>query len=168
MTGSRAQLYNGIVLLVTFFSCRLIWGTYQSIRVYQDVWAAVHHSPVVSSIHLDAMSNATSAVLEAAAGNSAVPLHNNIMRFAGDEYIPVWLGFTYLGSNVILNTLNFFWFGKMIEAVRKRFTPTKEIKKEKAVAMKSTAVNGTVKYEADQTEIRRRKVLDDDESITLT
>jgi TLC domain len=167
MTGSRAQLYNGIVLLVTFFSCRLIWGTYQSIRVYQDVWAAIHHTPVAASIHLDAMGNATSAVLEAAARNSTVPL-NSIMRFAGEEYIPVWLGFTYLGSNVILNTLNFFWFGKMIEAVRKRFTPAKETKREKAVAMKSTAVNGTVKYEADQTEIRRRKILDDDESITLT
>jgi TLC domain-containing protein len=168
MTGSRAQLYNGIVLLATFFSCRLVWGTYQSIRVYQDVWAAVHHTPVAASIHLDVMSNATSVILESAAGNSAAPLRDGIMRFAGEEYIPVWLGFTYLGSNVILNTLNFFWFGKMIDAVRKRFTPAKGAKKEKAVAIKSTVVNGTVKYEVDQMEIRRRKILDNDESITLT
>src|ERR1700730_1062100 len=50
MTGSRAQLYNGLILLATFFSCRLVWGTYQSVRVYQDVWAALqnpgtHHAP---------------------------------------------------------------------------------------------------------------------------
>jgi hypothetical protein len=122
----------------------LVWGTYQSIRVYQDVWAALHHTPV--------------------GGN----LDDGIMRFAGEEYIPIWLGFTYLGSNVILNTLNFFWFGKMIDAVWKRFTPAKEIKKERATAMKISAVNGTAKYGADQTEIRRRKILDDDESITLS
>ena len=48
------------------------------------------------------------------------------MQFAGSQVIPVWLAITYLGSNVILNTLNFFWFGKMIDAVKKRFTTPKE------------------------------------------
>ena len=33
----------------------------------------------------------------------------------------MWLAMTYLGSNVVLNSLNFYWFGKMIETVRKRF-----------------------------------------------
>lgn len=35
--------------------------------------------------------------------------------------MPTWLACTYLGSNIVLNTLNFYWFGKMIETVKKRF-----------------------------------------------
>ena len=40
MTGSTIQFLNGIVLLLTFFSCRLVWGTYNSIVVFADVWRA--------------------------------------------------------------------------------------------------------------------------------
>lgn len=163
MTGSRAQLYNGIVLLVVFFSCRLVWGTYQSVRVYQDVWAALNHQPATASIHLDALNNGTAAAVDAAAGKSAMPIHNEIMQFAGEEYIPVWLALTYLASNVVLNTLNFFWFAKMVETVRKRFQPPKEQKtKEKAVAMRSTGANGSSKIDVDDTEVRRRKIVDED------
>lgn len=155
MTGSRAQLYNGIALLVTFFSCRLVWGTYQSIRVYQDVWASLHHQPAAATIHFDALENNTAA----AAGKSAAPIHDDIMRFAGQEFVPLWLALTYLGSNIILNTLNFYWFGKMIETVRKRFQPPKEHrKKEKAYSSKSTSLNGKVTIEADETNVRRRRI----------
>ncbi|CCE28339.1 uncharacterized protein CPUR_01814 [Claviceps purpurea 20.1] len=38
MTGSQAQLYNGFLLLFTFFSCRLVYGTYQSV---QYIWRAI-------------------------------------------------------------------------------------------------------------------------------
>jgi len=147
MTGSRPQLINGILLLITFFSCRLVWGTYQSVRVYQDVWTALHHTPVLSpsaGVQPDAF-NSTAAAL----GESGM------MRFAGDESVPVWLAVTYLGSNVILNTLNFYWFGKMIEAVRKRFTGP--VSKEKAGTKKVTQ-NGRRKITADETEVRRRRV----------
>ncbi|KAG9233417.1 TLC domain-containing protein [Amylocarpus encephaloides] len=167
MTGSKPQLYNGIALLATFFSCRLVWGTYQSVRVYQDVWKAIHHSPSTSSVHLDALKNSTAAGLDAAAGHSALPLHREgIMQFAGDEYVPLWLGFTYLGSNIVLNTLNFYWFGKMIETVRKRFQPPKEERrKSKATATRSTGVNGQVKVEANSTEVRRRNFEKEDSPI---
>ncbi|PVH82927.1 DUF887-domain-containing protein [Cadophora sp. DSE1049] len=158
MTGSKAQLYNGIMLLFTFFSCRLVWGTYQSVRVYQDVWQALHHQPATTSIDIDAL-NGTAA----ATGKSAAPLHDDIMRFAGEEFVPLWLAFTYLGSNVILNTLNFYWFGKMIETVRKRFQPPKEAKrKEKAIATRSTGANGKSRIDVDETEVRRRNVVDDE------
>ena len=163
MTGSKAQLYNGIVLLVMFFSCRLVWGTYQSVRVYQDVWAAIHHKPVSSSIHYDALNNNTLVAHDAAAGKSAAPIHGDIMQFAGEEFVPLWLAFTYLGSNIVLNTLNFYWFGKMIETVRKRFQPPKEIRrKEKAIATRSTGANGTIRIDIDETEVRRRKAIDED------
>ena len=41
MTGSKLQLYNGIMLLCTFFGCRLCWGSYQSVRVFYDVYRAI-------------------------------------------------------------------------------------------------------------------------------
>jgi hypothetical protein len=160
MTGSRAQLYNGIALLTTFFCCRLVWGTYQSVRVYQDVWQALNHTPAAANIHFDAF-NAThanaSAIHDAEIGKSALPLHDGIMRFAGEEYVPVWLAIVYMGSNVVLNTLNFFWFGKMIETVRKRFQPPKEKKADNVTTTRSTSSNGKVTVGVDSTSVRRRK-----------
>ena len=121
LTGSRAQLYNGILLLLTFFSCRLVWGTYQSLRVYQDVWAALHYTPGGGLVATDpSFGIGTSATEKSGDANA------EMMRFAGERVVPLWLACTYLGSNVVLNTLNFYWFGKMIEAVKKRFQPQKE------------------------------------------
>ena len=82
------------------------------------------------------------------------------MRFQGEGIIPVWLACTYLVSNIVLNTLNFYWFGKMIEAVKKRFRP---VKKEKlGVKAEETAkvgMNGSAHQIVDvqKTEVRRRK-----------
>lgn len=45
----------------------------------------------------------------------------DVMRFAREGEVPRWLAIVYLGSNIVLNTLNFYWFGKMIETIRKRF-----------------------------------------------
>ena len=53
------------------------------------------------------------------------------MRFAGDYPMPVWLALVYLTSNVVLNTLNFYWFGKMIETVKNRFAESKDKSKKK-------------------------------------
>lgn len=45
-----------------------------------------------------------------------------VMKFAQNaSSVPMWLALTYLSSNLILHTLNFYWFGRMIETVRKRF-----------------------------------------------
>ncbi|KAI9840436.1 MAG: hypothetical protein M1838_004062 [Thelocarpon superellum] len=120
MTGTRAQLINGLLLLVTFFSCRLVWGTYQSVRVYQDVWAALQ-----APRRKMALGNATMSAVTEGAGDSV----SEMMMFAGDEVVPVWLAIVYLGSNVVLNTLNFYWFGKMIEALRKRFQQPSQAEK---------------------------------------
>lgn len=164
MTGSKPQLYNGIALLITFFSCRLVWGTYQSVRVYQDVWKALHHIPVTASnVDYGLLNGSTAAQQEAAAGKSAIPIHNSVMQFAGEEFVPLWLAFTYLGSNIVLNTLNFYWFGKMIETVRKRFQPPKEQRrKEKAIATRTTGASGKVTIGADELEVRRRNVAEED------
>ncbi|KAI5291585.1 hypothetical protein KEM54_003322 [Ascosphaera aggregata] len=39
--------------------------------------------------------------------------------------VPTWLYLTFFMSNITLNSLNWYWFRKMIEAVSKRFGPQK-------------------------------------------
>ncbi|KAG0646026.1 putative TLC domain-containing [Hyphodiscus hymeniophilus] len=99
MTGTRAQLYNGLMLLGVFFCCRLIWGAYSSFNIYRDVWNA---------LHFDAKTHDLST-------------NGEIMKFGGDRLLPTWLVMLYMGGHVTLQVLNVFWFGKMIAAVRKRF-----------------------------------------------
>ncbi|KAL8845916.1 MAG: hypothetical protein Q9221_008954 [Calogaya cf. arnoldii] len=126
MTGSKPQWYNGIILLVSFFCCRLMWGTYQSLRVYQDCWAALHFTDTHgSNVSKEAIHPKGIPELMDPTGGRAELMKYNL----NPENMPLWLGLTYLGSNVMLNTLNFYWFGKMIETVKKRFrTPKEEAK----------------------------------------
>ena len=120
MTGTRAQLYNGIALLFTFFSCRLIWGTWQSLVVYRDLWLGVHNSPDAGYV---------SAALITSNATLADPNVNPLVYVKDASPVPVWLAGVYIVSNIILNTLNWFWFVKMIAAVKKRFEPAKENEK---------------------------------------
>ena len=46
MTGSDAQLYNGMALMSTFFGCRLVWGSYQTWLLSHDMLAAWQAGPV--------------------------------------------------------------------------------------------------------------------------
>lgn len=98
MTGSKAQLYNGLALLGVFFSARLVWGAYSSYNIYKDVWQALHFT--------DAMKTST---------------NEEMMRFGLDRSLPIWLVVLYMGGHVTLQALNVWWFGKMIAAVKKRF-----------------------------------------------
>jgi TLC domain len=109
MTGSRAQLYNGILLLATFGICRLVFGTWQSYLVMKDLLSAVNASPTFENEDLTTM-------IYADAHTTA----------------PWWAAAAYLLSNMTLNGLNFYWFFAMIRAVRKRFEPAKELAKEPA------------------------------------
>ncbi|KAK3952580.1 TLC domain-containing protein [Pseudoneurospora amorphoporcata] len=136
MTGSRVQLYNGVALLVTFFCCRLLWGTWQSAVVYKDMWQAVHRAP--SPEYIQSYYNTISSIIDA----------ENVMLFAAKpEPVPKWLALLYVASNVTLNTLNWYWFFKMVTAVRKRFVPKEEMettttKKEKLETVGSSAEKG--------------------------
>ena len=113
MTGSRVQLYNGFVLLATFFSGRVLWGNYQSINIYLDVWTALH-TPTFHSQSLS--SNSLFAYRESTSGLDTADSFDRLT-------LPTWLAFAYLGSNTVLNFLNVFWFAKMIQALMKRFQP---------------------------------------------
>jgi hypothetical protein len=116
MTGSTIQFVNGIVLLITFFSCRILWGSYMSINVFGDVWHAYKAGPVILTDPQSGKLNSNTVV-----GNAG--FKHDVMQFADGQYIPLWLAATYLASNLILNGLNWFWFNKMIETLRKRFEP---------------------------------------------
>ena len=103
MTGGTAQLVNGIALLTTFFGSRLVWGTYQSVMVYQDILAVLQQ-------------DATDGL-----GSKAGIGESGVMHFSDGKVLPLWLAYTYLGSNTLLTVLNFYWFWRMIETVTKRF-----------------------------------------------
>lgn len=116
MTGSTLQFVNGIALLFTFFSCRLIWGSYQSIRVFSDVFRAYNAGPVaLLDPEMGKLNNSTIV------GNGG--FKHDVLQFADGQTVPMWLAFAYLASNLTLNGLNWFWFSKMIETLRKRFDP---------------------------------------------
>lgn len=160
MTGSRAQLYNGLVLIATFFGCRLVWGTWQSVRVFSDIYRAIKSSGTPSPL-------GAGGVEQVAAITGSTNAAAEVMRFAGDKTVPVWLGAAYLASNITLNSLNWYWFEKMIAAVRKRFSPEKEKTKMEVhgdgkgisdETVRTKIVNGGAQVvEVDKVELRQRK-----------
>jgi hypothetical protein len=159
LTGSKFQLYNGITLIVTFFSCRLVWGTFQSLMVARDVWAALGSKPLVPA----------TLPPELTLQNATFPAqYAETMQFVdGSTSVPWWLAAIYLGSNLTLNSLNFYWFVKMIEAVRKRFDPKDQEKEPiQATAHQGKAVTtGTDGGVGDLKTRQRRGTLLDGEEV---
>ena len=49
--------------------------------------------------------------------------HGQTTAFMEVRYLPLWLGASYLASNITLNLLNLFWFSKMVQTIRTRFPP---------------------------------------------
>ena len=105
MTGGRAQLINGIALLTTFSGSRLVWGAYQSVKVYQDLAHVLRIPASESQIWFD---------------------RSEMMRYSDTPVLPLWLAYSYLISNTLLTVLNFYWFWRMIETVTNRFRSPRE------------------------------------------
>lgn len=170
MTGSKPQLYNGITLIVTFFSCRLVWGTYQSFLVARDIWTGLHTEPTVLSLAVPYDANN-------ATHNATLPArYSSTMQYVTDSTsVPWWLAAVYVGSNLTLNSLNFYWFFKMIDAVRKRFDPKEKetrSKEEPAVSQDADKTKGiTTGADGSAAELRLRlrrldNLLDGEETET--
>lgn len=117
-------------------------------HVYQDVWSAMHlNSTVPGYLDVSNIPNPAAPIFVPRNGElclgqeSCVAAQAEVMRFAGagTKTVPLWLAGTYLVSNVFLNTLNFYWFGKMIDTVRKRFTeepgPEKDVKRRPSMVL---------------------------------
>ncbi|KAL8370993.1 hypothetical protein RB595_001035 [Gaeumannomyces hyphopodioides] len=149
MTGTRAQLYNGICLITVFFSCRLVWGNYQSTMVYMDMWQAMKSGP--------AMSLASQTVNNASVAYGG----DDVMMFAQNAGpIPMWLAGIYMASNLTLNLLNVHWFFKMIKAVKKRFEPAKDAPKSKGKVAADTPKGVATGLQQKADEIRKRALPD--------
>ena len=130
MTGSSTQLYNGILLLITFGLCRLVWGVYQTLHMYRDLCSALQTPDTVGILAYD--------IIFSVCGRGPEPTAE-ILQLSDGRTVPVWLALAYLSSNTMLVTLNFYWFGKMIEAVSKRFRGPNQKAKHK-----TTEANGGV------------------------
>lgn len=129
MTGSKLQLYNGLMLLFSFFTARLVFGTYSSLQVMYDLWMARNNSVSLAKRLSVGMAHVTE-----------------------NTRVPTWMMISYLLSNATLNYLNFYWFYKMIKALRRRFDPIQE----KAVDTKSSG-GATATGSSKATTPRRRK-----------
>ena len=103
LTGSTVQWLNGIVLIISFFSCRLVWGTYLTFNFFKDVWTAIQADQRQTSVSYGMAKPGEEVVIE--------------------NKLPYWMLGLFCVGNLALTSLNFFWFSKMIDAVRKRFEP---------------------------------------------
>jgi hypothetical protein len=142
MTGTKAQLYNGIILLITFFSSRLIWGVGQSFVVWYDMYRGLYSAP-------------NTEFMSVTPADEKLPGAEDIMMYAKEAGpLPGWLVAIYLASNLALTTLNFIWFGKMIKAIRKRFDPPTEKSKQQEKPVDGVATAPSIADKVD--EVRRR------------
>ncbi|KXT00917.1 hypothetical protein AC578_5693 [Pseudocercospora eumusae] len=120
LTGSPVQAVNGVFLVATFFACRLVWGNISSFWVFYDAFHAVFYgNSDLTKLETGAPKHFSSTDLLRIYGDE----QGQRLAFAGEQNVPMWLALVYLASNLTLNSLNIFWFGKMIETIRKRFDP---------------------------------------------
>ena len=121
MTGSIYQAINGAFLVGTFFGCRLVWGIYSSCWVFRDMYWLIRdgHTNFAARVPSGQMHVMSTEELLAI---SRDPI-GQTQAFNQERYLPIWIPIVYLASNLVLNTLNVFWFGKMIETIRTRFDP---------------------------------------------
>ena len=121
LTGSTLQAINGVFLVGTFFGCRIVWGIWNSILVFADMYNLVMagHTNFARQVPRGKiMTYSTKELLEI----SKDPV-KQLDAFNHERYIPLWIPLIYLASNLVLNSLNVYWFGKMIETIRTRFPP---------------------------------------------
>lgn len=110
LTGSIYQLINGIVLVIVFFGARLCFGTYQTYLVTADILTAVRSSNVELASYMKSNSS----------GPGSVEV-DELLRYYTPAAVPIWLPIVYVGSNTVLNILNWYWFGKMVTTIKSRF-----------------------------------------------
>ncbi|KXJ92148.1 DUF887 domain-containing protein [Microdochium bolleyi] len=150
-TGGKVQLYNGFILIGTFFSCRLVWGTLNSYWVAKDILAGLNATPTV--ITALAAKEGAGVVLPASYAQTMIYVNENTT-------VPLWLASVYIAANLTLNSLNFYWFFKMIDAIRKRFdTPGEKVKAKEEIEAKdktSVAKGATTALDGPTTELKMR------------
>ncbi|PSK34273.1 hypothetical protein B9Z65_8599 [Elsinoe australis] len=113
LTGSTYQWINGIILISTFFGCRLVWGNINSVFVFHDMWTAYRSGKITTTPTIWPEGKAPGSLVD----------ESDVFRFTVGRELPLWLAASYLGANIVLSGLNCFWILKMVDAIRKRFDP---------------------------------------------
>lgn len=163
-TGSPVQLINGVFLLTSFGGARLLYGTYVSANLWYDIfraarlnWTSPHTPPLALSVFALNATTLFESPMKAL----------EVVKFApATPYIPVWMWASYLVSNFVLHVLNWYWYGKMISAIRKRFDPpigtrTKDkVEKQEDKISTSTDASGRQVVSVDHLEVRKRQPLE--------
>ena len=108
--------------MITFFCCRIVWGTYGSIGVFNDVYRATTTGYTSPQYLHDKFAQAANY------GDLSDPL-GQTTAFMTTRHLPLWLGASYLTCNVALALLNFYWFSQIIQTIRSRFDPPLGTKK---------------------------------------
>jgi hypothetical protein len=106
--GSKTQIANGVVLIITFACCRLLWGSYMTFTFFSDVWTALHASkPSWTEYNY-------------AAGERPLLLQHEAVW---------WVGAAFMCTHIVVMSLSTFWFVKMIATMRKHIISIREDKK---------------------------------------
>jgi TLC domain-containing protein len=162
LTGSPLQMINGVLLLVSFAGCRLIYGSYISLCMWYDAYQA--YTLAQSAPH------SAPLALSAFALNATTSFENpftalEVVKFASlTPNMPLWLVGVFVGSNILMHALNWHWYGKMISALRKRFDPplgtrTKEERvKEEAEVTSGVDASGRKVQNVDAVEVLRKRI----------
>jgi hypothetical protein len=158
MTGSTIQFINGIALLGSFFGARIVYGSYASVSLFYDIYQALQfYKANPTTPPLD------KSVFRVTAGVAA----QEVVKYApATAYIPQLLWIGYLASNGTLHLLNFYWFGQMITALRKRFDPPlgtrglneKKQEKEQKLKVEADGVSKSVEVVETTIELKKRPV----------
>jgi hypothetical protein len=139
----------------------LVYGSYASFQVNYDMYKAVQLSKTIGNAPPLALSPfAIKATTEMPFDASF-----EVIKYAAKtSHIPTWLWASYAISNTVLNGLNWFWFAKMIDTIRKRFDPPIGTRKKEKVESDSSIARGVddqgrKTIEVDGVEVRKRPVV---------
>lgn len=108
--GSKLQIVNGVILIVMFACCRLLWGSHLTNVFFRDVWTALH-APESSWTEYNYSPSEKPLVLE--------------------HQAPWWLAVMFMISNAVVMSLSAFWFVKMIATIRKHIETASNSEKNK-------------------------------------
>ncbi|KFZ03517.1 hypothetical protein V502_10882 [Pseudogymnoascus sp. VKM F-4520 (FW-2644)] len=98
LAGTRLQMVNGIVLMITFACCRLLWGSYMTFTFFGDVWTAIHAEKPSFTVYDYSRSEPPIAL---------------------EHRAPGWVAISFMFTHTVVMSLSIFWFSKMVATVRK-------------------------------------------------
>lgn len=97
MDGSRIQIINGALLVITFFSIRIIYGLYSTSWLLWDIYSAVTIRE--QTIHSE---------------------RKKLSQLEFSPRLPVWIIIMHIAAQVTLHSLNFVWFTKIVQLFLRR------------------------------------------------